>query len=179
MTDSRRKRSLLDYWLWEPPLLKAFVIVAAVIPMAACCILLPFFGAKSLFVLLFLLFAPGIGAIYRAVGKRVDRLRDATPPDVGPAVPGLIVRGMVQSPGMVVQGQESLILHPIVGERTETKLSEIESVREVTWFNGTQLVGKTGFWFKVPGRDRLACAVPNSYTSSFKAWLSAGMNSNH
>ena len=51
---------------------------------------------------------------------------------------------------------------------------QLQSVRELTWFNGSLLIGKKGFWFSVPGHSRLACAVPNSYVDEFRAWLRGG-----
>ena len=156
-------------------MLKAFVVVAVAIPTLVCCVLLPFIGSKALLSLIFVGVGPVFGVIYGLVGKKVARLCDSIPPHLGTAMPGLIVQGAIQSPGMVIQGTESLILQPIVGKRSETKLSEIASVREVTCFNGSLLVGKTGFRLTVPDRRRLACAVPNSYVRDFKAWLSAGM----
>ncbi len=156
-------------------MLKAFVVIGTVIPALVCCALLPFVGSKAFFSLIFVGLGPMFRLTYGLVGKKMANLRDSIPPDLGTAMPGLIVQGAIESPGMVIQGAGSLILHPMVGERSETKLSEIQSVREVTWFNGSLLVGKTGFWLTVPDRRRLACAVPDSYVNDFRVWLSTGM----
>jgi len=141
------RRTLLDHWLWEPPMLKMFVTVGIALPVLG----------------------------YGFVGGKIARIRDAIPPEEGDVIPGLIVRGVIESAGIVVLGEESLILHPLVGKPSATKLSEILSVREVSFFNGSVLWRKTGFWFTIPDRSRLACAIPNSYAERFRAWLSEGM----
>jgi hypothetical protein len=168
-------RPLRDHWLWEPPMLRAFVTVATILPLLACGMMLPSIGPKAFYILIFLSFAPGFGLTYGFVGKRIACMRDAIPPEEGVVIPGRIVKGVVEAAGIVVMGKESLIFYPVVGERSETSLSEISSVRESSYFNGSALIGKTGFWFTVPDKSRLACAIPNSYTEQFRAWLSDGM----
>lgn len=169
------RRTLLDHWLWEPPMLKMFVTVGIALPVLTCIVLLLSIGQQGLQALWFLGFAPLFGLGYGFVGKKIARIRDAIPPEEGVVIPGLIVRGVIESAGIVVLGEESLILHPLVGKPSATKLSEILSVREVSFFNGSVLWRKTGFWFTIPDRSRLACAIPNSYAERFRAWLSEGM----
>jgi len=103
-------------------------------------VLLLSIGQQGLQALWFLGFAPLFGLGYGFVGKKIARIRDAIPPDEGVVIPGLIVRGVIESAGIVVLGEESLILHPLVGKPSATKLSEILSVREVSFFNGRILV---------------------------------------
>ena len=171
-------RTLLDHWLWEPPMLKVFVTVAIVLPVLTCVVLLLTIGHKGFLVLWFLGFAPLFGFGYGFVGKKIARIRGAIPSEEGVVIPGMIVRGIIESAGIVVLGEGSLFLHPLVGKSSAIKLSEILSVREVSFFNGSVLWGKTGFWFTIPDRSRLACAIPNSYTEQFRAWLSKGMKDN-
>ena len=165
------KRSLVDHWLWEPPMLKAFVLTAMGIPVVISCVLL-FFGPKGLIALTFACFGPIFAIVYGLVGKRISQLSDKISPTDGKVVPGLIVRGVMESPGVIVLGQSSLIFQPVIGKRSEVSRSLLTSVREVTWFNGQLLIGKTGFWFSIPGSGRVACAVPNSYADDFRSWLS-------
>jgi len=169
------KRTLLDHWLWEPPMLKAFVIVATIIPLFVCCVLLLTMGAKGFLVLVFLCFAPVFGLGYGFVGKKITRIRDAIPPEAGTAIPAKLVRGNVEAAGIVTMGEESLLFHPMVGKPSSICLSEISSLREVSCFNGSVLWGKRGFWFTIPDHSRLGCAIPNSYAERFRAWLSEGM----
>ena len=166
------KRSLVDHWLWEPPMLKAFVLTAMGIPVVISCVLLFLIGTKGLIALAFVCFGPIFAIIYGLVGKRMSQLSDGISTIEGKAIPGLIVRGAIESAGIIVLGQNSLILQPAIGKRSEISRSQLASVREVTWFNGQLLIGKTGFWFSIPGTWRLACAVPNSYADDFRLWLS-------
>ncbi len=43
-THQQGARSLLDHWLWEPPMLKAFVKFAIAVPVLSALLLLPFLG---------------------------------------------------------------------------------------------------------------------------------------
>ena len=172
--NQKSRRTLFDHWLWEPPMLKMFVTVLIVFPVLTCVVLLLTIGHKGFLALWFLGLAPLFGLGYGFVGKKIARIRDAIPPEEGVVIPGLIVRGVIESAGIVVLGEDSLFLHPLVGKHSATKLSEILSVREVSFFNGSVLWGKTGFWFKIPDRSRLACAIHKSYAEQFRAWLSEG-----
>ncbi len=166
------KRPLVDHWLWEPPMLKAFVLTAIGIPVVISCILFFLIGTKGLIALTFASFSPIFAIVYWLVGKRMSQLSDEISTTEGKIIPGLIVRGIKESAGVIVLGQNSLILHPAIGKRSEVSRSLLASVREVTWFNGQLLIGKTGFWFSIPGTWRFACAVPNSYADDFRLWLS-------
>ncbi len=167
------RRPLFDHWLWEWQMLTVFVSIAIMISVVVCAVLFSFIGTDALWTLIFAVaFGPGYAILYGLVGKRMSRLADAVPQDEGPAIQGLIVRNIIESAGIIVLSRDALILQPIAGKRSEVKRSELTSVREVTWFNGQRLFGKTGFWFKVPGFSRLACAVPNSRADDFRAWLS-------
>ena len=166
------KRPLVDHWLWEPPMLKTFVLTAIGIPVVISCVLFFLIGTKGLIALTFACIGPIFAIVYGPVGKRISRLSDEISTTEGKVIPGLIVRGIVESAGVIVLGQNSLILQPVIGKRSEVSRSQLTSVREVTWFNGQLLIGKTGFWFSVPGSWRFACAVPNSYADDFRSWLS-------
>ena len=165
------RRPLLDHWLWEARMLRVFVIVAAVVPLVACGVLLPFLGANALWTLVFLGMPLMIGLGYRPVGRRVGRLHDSLSPGEGPAIQALLVRGALQSPGIVTIGPHALTLRPIVGERLEVRLDDVSAVRETRFFNGTLLAGKTGFWLTVPGYERLGCAVPDSFAELLRTRL--------
>ena len=166
---------MFDHWLWEPPMLKMFVTVAIVLPVLTCVVLLLTIGHIGFHALWFLGFAPLFGLGYGFVGKKIARIRDAIPAEEGVVIPGMIVRGIIESAGIVVMGEGQLFLHPLAGKPSSTKLSEISSVREVSFFNGSVLWEKTGFWFTIPDRSRLACAIPKSFADQFRAWLSEGI----
>ncbi len=166
------KRPLVDHWLWEPPMLKAFALTAIGIPVVIFCVLFFFIGPKGLIALAFAFVGLIIAIVYGLVGKRLSRLSGEISPTEGKAIPGLIVRGVMESAGVIVLGQSSLILQPVIGKRSEISRSLLTFVREVTWFNGQLLFGKTGFWFSIHGSWRLACAVPDSCADDFRSWLS-------
>ncbi len=168
-------RILLDHWLWEPPMLKMFVTVAIVLSVLTCVIVLLTIGQLGFHALWFLGFAPLFGFGYGFVGKKIARIRDAIPAEEGVVIPGMMVKGIIESAGIVVMGEGSLFFHPLAGKHSATKLSDILSVREVSCFNGSVLWGKTGFWFSIPDNSRLGCAIPNSYAEQFRTWLSEGM----
>lgn len=155
-------------------MLMTFVAVATTIPVLMTCLLLYFIGFKALFILIFALIGPFIAVIYGFVGRKIARLRRSIPAEEGTQIPGLLVSGKIEAAGIVILGSESLIFQPVVGARSQINRGEISSFREVSWFNGSLLIGKTGFWFNVPGRKRFACAVPNSFADEFRAWLAGG-----
>ena len=74
----------------------------------------------------------------------------------------LMVVGAIESPGVVVLKDTELILAPIVGNRHTLKMSDIDSVRETTWFNGTKLFWKKGFILGMAGSDRFGFAIPKT-----------------
>ena len=169
---SDNSRPLLDSWVWEHPMLKAFVSVCILVPVFACAVLFAFIGSKALFVLLFACFGPFFGFVYGLVDKLLSLLADTFPPIEGTFMHGLIIRNLIESAGILVLGRDALILQPVAGKRFEIGKNELTLVREIRWFNGQFLIGKTGFWFQVPGLSRFACAIPNYRVVDFRLWLS-------
>lgn len=157
--DVNDTRSIWEQWLWERRPLTAFVAATVLLPLAAALALYPAIGAKGLLLLSFCLIGLVSWMVYGVVGRKVQRLREAVPADEGEAGASLIVNGMLQSPGVAIMRPEALRLRPIVGQPVEVRWEEIESFREVRWFNGTCLLGKIGFWIDVPGRSRLGVAL--------------------
>ncbi len=168
MTKQNRERNLMDHWLWEPPMLKTFTAFMTAIPALICCIFLIFIGPRAFIILSFACIGPLIALGYWVCGKKINTLQNSLPQDEGTIIPGLIVIGKIEAAGILLLCEETLALHPVMGNNLEIKAGEITAVREVTWFNGSKLFGKTGFWLTVPGHKRLACAVPNSYADDFR-----------
>ena len=161
-TNANDTRSMWEQWLWERGPLRVFVVVSVLVPLVVAVALCLAIGAKGFFALLFCPIGLALWIVYGMVGRKVQRLREALPPDEGGAVASLIVDGMLQSPGVAVIRPDVLRLQPIVGQPVEVSWEGIESFREVCWFNGTFLLAKVGFWLDVPGRSRLGVALPAS-----------------
>ncbi|MFC1576754.1 hypothetical protein ACFL3N_00255 [Candidatus Omnitrophota bacterium] len=131
-----------------------------------------FIGVKALFILLFTLTALIFGSTYRFVGKKVKAILEPAQEAGKMAISALIVKGKIESPGVVILLKGSIIFHPIVGQQTEVDLNDITDFKEVSYFNGSLLIGKKGFWFTHSEGGRLACAIPKSYAPDLRAWLS-------
>ncbi len=169
MNDS--KQSIFQKWLWEPQPLKVLVAALVLIPSVLALIFYPAHGAKAFFILAFASIGLIIWIVYGSVGKRVQALRSSLAHGEGEAVDSLIVNGVLQSPGIVLVKEDELLLVPIVGKRVTVPLAEIKSVRETTWYNGSLLLFKKGFWLDVPGRSRLGVAMSNSSAVLFRKRL--------
>ncbi len=50
---------------------------------------------------------------------------------------------------------------PIVGKPIKINLNEISNIKAGRWFNGSLLIGKTGYRLKLSGCWYLGFAVPN------------------
>ncbi len=167
----KSKESVFQKWLWEPELLRIFVAALILIPGALTAAFYPFLGTKAFYILAFASMGFGAWIVYGVVGKRVQALRSSVPADGGEPVDSLIVNGVIQSPGIALLKEDELLLVPIVGKRVAVPLADIKSVRETTWYNGSLLLLKKGFWLNIPGRSRLGVAVSNSSAGIFRKRL--------
>lgn len=155
---------ITEQWLWNRKLQTALF--------AAISLLGAMFGSVFYFVFdnkNWLWLAPGLFLIglfffiiYRFAGGKVTALRRSFDSSDGEIMEGLIVDELIQSPGIVVLKESEIEMQQIVGSRITVSIAEIESVRESKFFNGSLLLGKTGFWLTIPGRGRLGFAVANS-----------------
>lgn len=145
--------SIRDQWLWNRTPLRIFVsaivVVSIVLSVAYRSPRLLFNSIAGL----------GFWAIYGLVGKKVEKLHNRLSEGDGEPAESLIVIGLLQSPGVAVLKDDEIVLAPIVGKDASIPLESISRVREVTWFNGSLLWWKKGFWLTVPGRGRLGFAV--------------------
>ncbi len=152
-------RSVWEQWLWERELLRVAVAVMILVPAVVALALYPAVGAKAFVALVFCCIGAVIWLVFGIVGRKVDKVRESVPAGDGEAIASLIVDGLWQSPGITVLLPDGLQLRPIFGQPVEVRWDEIESFREVRWFNGTRFYTKVGFWFGVPGRSRLGVAL--------------------
>lgn len=163
---------LFHKWPWERGPVRFAVAAYALIPVAVTVVLYSLIGPKALPTLAFAFFSPLFWLVYGSVGRRVRALHRGLASDEGGPVDSLIVHGMIQSPGIALLKRDELILIRVVGERVSVPLVDIESVREVTRFNGAKLLGKTGFWLDTSGPRRLGFAVSNVFVERFRQGLS-------
>ena len=165
--------SIFQKWIWEPQLLRLVVVAFILFPVILVLAIYPFLDGKALFFLIFSAAGILFGVVYAAVGRRVQNLLNSVSSEEGAPVQCLIVHGALQSPGIALLRGDELCIFPIAGKSVTISLHEIQSYRESCWFNGSLLVFKRGFWFKIPGRKRLGVAVPGSYADLFRKSLVA------
>ncbi len=164
-------KDLRDMWMWQAPLLSVTVGVFVLVPILIACVLYPSRGVMGLMALPFASIGVAGGLVYGWVVRRVARLRQSASAEEGEAVYGLIVNGIIQSPGVVVLKAGVIEFLPIVGKPLTIPVEAIDSVRTCRWFNGTYYLWKTGFWLKVLGRDRLGFAVATSLAGKWRGLL--------
>jgi len=169
--ENNDERPLTDQWLFEPRPLKLLVRTLLLVPVILAAVLYPFMEGYSVNFLFLCLLSPFFFALYSRVGKKVEKLRASLAEEVVEAVPGMIVNGPIQAPGLAAVTEKELVLTPIVGDPIRLPFTDIESSKEVRWFNGSMLWYKKGFWFTVPGRKRLGLAVPAVFADRLRERL--------
>ena len=154
------KTSIIEKWLWEREAMKTFASTAMIISLILACMLYFPLGFGALWII------PGLGLfvlffilVYGTIGKKIAALSQSLTKHSGKIAQGLIVNGVIQSPGIVIMREKEIDLVPIAGERLVVPLDSVAAVREVKWFNGSRLWGKTGFWLDVPDQSRLGFAI--------------------
>jgi hypothetical protein len=156
------KRKVTEQWLWEPRPLMIFVGAWVLICVLGTLVTYAFVGGKSLHLLWCISVGLLFGVVYGGVGYKVGKLRRQAAGQGLEAIPGLIVSGFLQCPGVIILKEDVLHLQGIGNKATVVTWPEITAYREVRWFNGTLLLTKTGFWFTVAGKDRLGVALADS-----------------
>ena len=164
-------RGMREQWIWERGPLRVLVAATLLLPLVVTLALYLAVGAKAFVALVFCCMGPVFWVAYRVVGRKVEELRETLSAGESEAIASLIVDGLLQSPGITVLDSDALQLRPIAGQPVEVRWEEIKSFREVRWFNGTRLFGKTGFWIDVPGRSRLGVAMPASSATALRQRL--------
>ena len=155
--------------MWQPG--PAWVMAAAaalvVLPVAIALYAVQGFSGAAL------LLAVGGASILLliAIGHRVGKLRQSLDARDYDVVDALIVRGILQSPGIAGLGREELVLIPVVGSRISIPYHEIRGCEETLWFNGALLIGKTGFWLTLPSSERTGIALPDSRANALRVKL--------
>jgi hypothetical protein len=106
------------------------------------------------------------------IGARLTRSQALLTDEDREVMDGLIVHGLLQSPGRVSIRPSELVFLPAIGEPFSVPLESITSFRESSWFNGSLLVARTGFWLEGTGGKRLGVAVPNRDATRLRKVLS-------
>ena len=91
----------------------------------------------------------GFYVIYLVVGLLVDRLRKKLPADSLLQTDCIIVKNVLQSPGIAHLMDDQLILKPLVGKQVSIPLSDLQQIKERRWYNGEGYWGQTIF-FELP-----------------------------
>ena len=162
---SQRKR---DMWLWNPGLLRPVVVLSTAATLVAVTACYPFMGSEACYLLFAGMAGPIIGLVYGVVGRKVRSLKASVSSEEGDIEESLIVIDKLQSPGIALLSDRRLRLIPIVGKELSLDLGEIESVREVHFFNGKSLIWKK--WLVLSEKPRLGFALPEPVA---RRWLSA------
>jgi len=118
----------------------------------------PFFGPLSWW---FAAFAGGalvMGAMYRAVGARVERLRRVDD-GAGELADALTVIGKTQAPGVVRFLGDEFELVPIVGEPLTVQVAHIRILKTGRWLPGKWVWGKLAFNMMLANGERVGFAV--------------------
>jgi hypothetical protein len=153
---------LHDKWMWNPEFPRLLVIVFTVIGITLTGAFYSLIGAHSVFFLMIPCIFYLIGISFRVTGRKVQTLKNSISIQEGEMAEALIVVGAIESPGVAVLKDTELMLAPIVGNRHMLKTSDIVSVRETSWFNGTRLFWKKGFLLDMAGSDRFGFAIPRT-----------------
>ncbi|MHC4244233.1 MAG: hypothetical protein ACYS3N_16480 [Planctomycetota bacterium] len=155
---------ITEQWLWNRKLQTALLAAISLLGVLFACGFYFVSGNKN-----WLWLAPGLFLIglfffitYWFVGGKVTALRRSFDSSDGEIMEGLIVDGIMQSPGIIVLKDSEIEIQQIVGSRITVSITEIVSVKVRKYFNGKLLIGKTGFWLTIPGRGRFGFAVANS-----------------
>jgi len=167
------KRLLLwERWLWEPEG-RLFFVALLIIPSILLALLFyPWRGILGIVILVPLFVAAITWVVYHFVGSKVHTLYQSLKNMEGELFHSLIVNGLLHSPGLALLRENELVLVPIVGQKVTVLLSEIESFRTSSWFNGRLHLGKTAFWLNIPGRGRLGFAIARSVAAKWRERLS-------
>jgi hypothetical protein len=105
----------------------------------------------------------GAAVIYGPVRHRVRRLLNSCDERALLRSPCLILRGIIEQPGVAEIVAGRLILVPLFGRQIEIPLDHIESISHSHWFNGAIFESLTGFMVEYPENHHkpIGFAVPD------------------
>ena len=126
---------------------------------------------KALYFLLLELIPILNATIYLMVLRRLDGLRGSVPPDALEMAEGLIATRSQQTPGLAVLAKNRLELIPATGQPATIFLSDIESVKEVRWFNGKRLWWKRGMKIQCRNAPAILLALAGPVFLRWKPFL--------
>ena len=162
---------LSEKWPWNPEFLRIALFLPSLMGIAAAVALYPYGGVHALWFLTAILAGAVFYLIYRAVGRRVESLKNQFKDGRDEWAEGLLVVGKMECPGLVVMRSSELEFVPIIGKRYVLPFSDIVMFKEGRWLPGKFVWGKRAFNFGVPSRKRLAFAVAESIGAHWSVLL--------
>jgi len=155
-------KRLREKWPWNAEALRAILIIPSLSGIVLTAALYPFAGVKSLWFLSAVVAGVVFSLMYGVVGKKVNKLKNEYKGDPGEIVEGLLVVGIIQSPGIAILRKDELELIPIAGKGYTIPLNELEVFKEGHMLPGKYVWGKRAFILKSHLKKRLAFAVEES-----------------
>jgi len=153
---------LIEKWSWNIESVLLFTIIPLILALGGTLILYPLIGNQSLYFLMAIPVGIFFSVIYGFVGSRVKSLRMKYPYHHGLISESLMQIGNIQSPGIAILEETTLMLVPIVGNECIIQLAEIQKIHEGKWLSGKLLLGKRTFSLMTANHKRLAFAMPES-----------------
>jgi hypothetical protein len=103
------------------------------------------------------LFSVGMGAcfylMYYFVGGKVEKKKEGLRKSADLQDDCMFIHGALESPGIAQIYDDKLVLTPLISDQVTIPLSDIESVEERHWYNGSQYWGDN-VYFKLNVRDK-------------------------
>ena len=152
-------KRLREKWPWNAESLIAILIIPSLFGIVGAAAFYPSAGSQSLWFLSAVVAGIVFRLMYGVVGKKVNKLKDEYRGDPGEVVEGLLVVGIIQSPGIVILRSDELELVPIAGKGYTIPFNELEVFKEGHMLPGKFVWGKRAFILKSHLKKRLAFAV--------------------
>ena len=120
----------IEKWSWDKEIVWLYTIVPTILALAGALFLYPLIEDQSLYFLIAIPFGIFFSMIYGFVGSSVRSLRKKYSSHGGWISESLLQIGNIQSPGIVILEDTTLMLVPIVGKECIVQLSEIQKIRK-------------------------------------------------
>lgn len=160
-----------DLWIWDRKVVGAIFWLFVVGPVLATAAQYPWEGILEFCALPVSAAGFLFHAVYKFVGRRVERLMGQALSAGRRPIPSLVWCDLLQSPGVVCIEGDALIMARIAGSPLTLRREEIASFEEGRWFNGSLLIGKKGFMLKTAADQTVGVAVPASSAAALRGFL--------
>lgn len=160
-----------DLWIWDRKVVGAIFWLFVVGPVAVTAAQYPWDGILEFCALPVSAVGFVFHAVYKFVGRRVERLMGQALSAGRRPIPSLVWFDLLQSPGVASIEGDTLHLTRIAGDPLTLRREEIDSFEEGRWFNGSLLIGKRGFMLKTAADQAVGVAVPASAAAALRGFL--------